>query len=48
MDSSGYAAAQVLHLPQTGGVIAAFAVTREPKGGSAKPTLTQMYLLGKA
>ncbi|MDL1878039.1 anti-sigma factor, partial [Cytophagia bacterium CHB2] len=48
VDSSGYAAVQVLHLPQTGGDIAAFAVTREPKGGSAKPTLTQMYLLGKA
>lgn len=47
VDSSGYAAVQVLHLPQTGGDIAAFAVTREPKGGSAQPTLTQMYLLGK-
>lgn len=48
VDSSGYAALQVLHLSQTGGDIAAFAVTREPKGGSAEPTLTQMFLLGKA
>lgn len=48
VDSSGYAAVQVLHLSQTSGEVAAFAVTREPKGGSAKPTLTQMYLLGKA
>lgn len=47
VDSSGYAALQVLHLPQTGQDIAAFAVTREPKGGSAEPTLTQMFLLGK-
>lgn len=47
VDASGYAAVQILNLPQAGADIAAFAVTREPKGGSLTPTLTQMYLLGK-
>jgi anti-sigma-K factor RskA len=47
VDQSGYSAIQVLNLSKSEGEIAAFAVTREPKGGSVNPTLTQMYLLGK-
>lgn len=47
VDASGYSALTIRNLPQNVAEISAFAVTIEPKGGSASPTLDQMVLLGK-
>ncbi len=47
VDASGFGIIDMSNLPQDASEISAFAVTIEPKGGSAKPTLDQMVLLGK-
>ncbi len=47
VDEAGYAVLEVRNLPAAGNALTAFAVTREPRGGSATPTLTQMLLFGK-
>ncbi|MDZ7269478.1 MAG: anti-sigma factor [candidate division KSB1 bacterium] len=47
VDQSGDAVLEVRNLPSTGATLTAFAVTREPRGGSVTPTLTQMLLFGK-
>lgn len=47
VDEAGYAALEVRNLPAADAALSAFAVTREPRGGSATPTLTQMLLFGK-
>jgi len=47
VDEAGYAVLEVRNLPAAGVAVSAFAVTREPRGGSATPTLTQMLLFGK-
>ena len=47
VDAEGYGEIQVRNLPQNLSEISAFAVTIEPKGGSANPTLEQMVLLGQ-
>lgn len=47
VDEAGYAVLEVRNLPAAGAALSAFAVTREPRGGSATPTLTQMLLFGK-
>lgn len=47
VDDAGFGVADIRNLPQNTAEISAFAVTIEPKGGSVKPTLDQMILLGK-
>ncbi len=47
VDQEGYGVIEIRNLPQNLSEISAFAVTLEPKGGSAKPTLDQMVLLGE-
>jgi anti-sigma-K factor RskA len=47
VDAQGYGVIEIRNLPQNLSEIQAFAVTLEPKGGSVKPTLEQMVLLGQ-
>lgn len=48
VDENGHGVTDIRNLPKNLSEISAFAVTIEPKGGSVKPTLDQMVLLGKA
>lgn len=47
VDENGHGVSDIRNLPKNLSEISAFAVTIEPKGGSPKPTLDQMVLLGK-
>lgn len=47
VDAEGVGVVDIRNLPQDTSEITAFAVTIEPKGGSQKPTLEQLVLLGK-